>query len=229
MSARNGHRRAMWMPRSRGAVPGLLLMILGAWGALIPFVGPHFNFAYTPGREWAWSTARAVLEVLPGVAALLGGLVLILSGSRVTAMLGSWLAILAGIWFVIGRAVAPVFGIGSVGEPIGATSLKRAVLEIAYFSGLGTLIVFVGAVALTRLASRLAIDVEALERVNAAREEREAREAKPSTLYREPSYFSGLEEASHDQSSDALAKPRHAEGAGTGRRAAYLRWPHPTH
>ena len=38
------------MPRSRGAVSGLLLVILGAWGALIPFVGPHFNFAYTPDR-----------------------------------------------------------------------------------------------------------------------------------------------------------------------------------
>jgi len=169
-----------------------------------------------------------LLEVLPGVATVLAGLVLILSGSRITAMLGSWLAILAGLWFVIGRAVAPVLGIGSVGDPVAASTLKRAALEIAYFTGLGSLIVFVGAVALTRLASRLAIDVEALERVEAAREEREARAATPSLLYREPSYFSGLEEARHDPPSDALTKPRTSEGAGTGRRAAYLRWPHPS-
>jgi hypothetical protein len=54
--ALNGH--PLWMPRSRGAVSGLLLVILGAWGALIPFVGPHFNFAYTPDQDRAWSSAR---------------------------------------------------------------------------------------------------------------------------------------------------------------------------
>ena len=54
------------MPRSRGAVSGLLLVMLGAWGALIPFVGPHFNFAYTPNQDWAWTTARGWLEVFPG-------------------------------------------------------------------------------------------------------------------------------------------------------------------
>jgi len=42
-----------------GRLSGVLLLILGAWGALIPFVGPHFNFAYTPDQDWAWSTARA--------------------------------------------------------------------------------------------------------------------------------------------------------------------------
>src|ERR1700704_6690279 len=56
--AQDGHPGRLWMPRSRGAVCGLILVILGAWGALIPFVGPHFNFAYTPDKDWAWSTAR---------------------------------------------------------------------------------------------------------------------------------------------------------------------------
>ena len=148
------------MPRSRGAVSGLLLVILGAWGALIPFVGPHFNFAYTPDRDWAWSTARGWLEVLPGAATALGGLLLIVSGNRVTAMLGGWLAVLAGAWFVVGGQVAPLLGIGSAGDPIAATDRKRAVLEVTYFSGLGALIVFVGGVAVARLAVRLASDVE---------------------------------------------------------------------
>ena len=34
--------------RSRGALSGLLLVLLGIWGALIPFVGPYFHYAYTP-------------------------------------------------------------------------------------------------------------------------------------------------------------------------------------
>src|ERR1700744_2628368 len=151
------------MPRSRGAVCGLLLVILGAWGALIPFVGPHFNFAYTPDQAGAWSSAPGWLGGLPGVATVLGGLLLIFAGNRVSAMLGGWLAVLAGAWFVIGSEVAPLLKIGSPGDPVAATDRKRAVLEISYFSGLGALIVLVGGVVLARTAVRLARDVEVVD------------------------------------------------------------------
>ncbi|EUA34713.1 hypothetical protein I552_5502 [Mycobacterium xenopi 3993] len=53
------------MPRSRGAITGLLLVLLGAWGALIPFVGPYLDFAYTPNQPWTWTAARGWLEVFP--------------------------------------------------------------------------------------------------------------------------------------------------------------------
>ena len=151
------------MPRSRGAVSGLLLVILGAWGALIPFVGPHFNFAYTPDRDWAWTTARGWLEVFPGVATVLGGLLLIFSGNRAVAMFGGWLAVLGGAWFVVGGQFAPMLRIGTVGDPVATTERKRALLEVTYFSGLGALIVFLGGIALARLAVRLARDVVPLE------------------------------------------------------------------
>jgi hypothetical protein len=36
------------IPRSRGALSGVLLILLGAWGGLIPFIGPYFHYAYTP-------------------------------------------------------------------------------------------------------------------------------------------------------------------------------------
>ncbi|MGB8390627.1 hypothetical protein [Mycobacterium sp.] len=158
----NDQSGGLGMPRSRGAVSGLLLVILGAWGALIPFVGPRFNFAYTPDRDWAWSSARGWLEVLPGAATVVGGLLLIIAGSRVSAMLGGWLAVLAGAWFVVGGQIAPLLGIGSAGDPIAATDRKRAALEVSYFSGLGALIIFVGGVVLARTAVRLARDVQPL-------------------------------------------------------------------
>jgi hypothetical protein len=151
---------SLHMPRSRGAVSGLLLIILGAWGALIPFVGPYFHFAYTPDQTWAWSTARAWLEVFPGVTAVVGGVLLLISGNRATAMLGGWLAVIAGAWFVVGRTLAPTLRLGDVGQPIAATDAKHAVLEIAYFSGLGALIVFFGGAALARMSVRTARDVE---------------------------------------------------------------------
>jgi hypothetical protein len=151
---------SLHMPRSRGAVSGLLLIILGVWGALIPFIGPYFHFAYTPDQAWAWSTGRAWLEVFPGVTTAVGGFLLLVSGNRATAMLGGWLAAIAGAWFVVGRTLASTLRIGDVGQPIAATDAKRAVLEISYFSGLGALILFLSGAVLARVTVRTLRDVE---------------------------------------------------------------------
>jgi len=156
------------MPRSRGAASGFLLILLGAWGALIPFVGPYFDFAFTPDTEWTWTIARGWLEVLPGVATVLGGLLLLTSGNRATAMLGGWLTVLAGAWFVVGRALAAPLAIGDVGAPVAATDAKRAWLELTYFYGLGALIIFFGALALGRVSVRSARDVAYVQRPVAA-------------------------------------------------------------
>lgn len=151
---------SLHMPRSRGAFSGLLLLILGAWGALIPFIGPYFHFAYTPGQAWVWSTARAWLEVFPGATAAAGGFLLLISGNRATAMFGGWLAAIAGGWFVIGRSLASTLRLGDIGQPMAATDAKRAIIEIAYFSGVGALILLIGGAVLARVTIRTARDVE---------------------------------------------------------------------
>jgi hypothetical protein len=152
------------IPRSRGAASGFLLILLGVWGALIPFIGPYFDFAFTPDTEWTWTTARGWLEVLPGVATVLGGFLLLTSRNRVTAMFGGWLAVLAGVWFVVGRLFADVLPLGDIGAPIADTATKTAWVELAYFYGLGALIVFLGAVALGRLSVRSLRDIEHAQR-----------------------------------------------------------------
>ena len=152
------------MPRSRGAASGFLLILLGVWGALVPFVGPYFDFAFTPDQEWAWTAARGWLEVLPGAATAVGGFLLLSSRNRFTAMLGGWLTVFAGAWFVVGRALAGPLGLGDAGSPVAATETKRVVLELAYFYGLGVLIVFLGAIALGRLSIRSARDIRYAQR-----------------------------------------------------------------
>lgn len=183
------------IPRSRGAVIGLVLVILGAWGALIPFVGPNFDFAYTPGQ--AWTAARGWLEVLPGVATAVGGLLVLVSRNRGSALLGCWLAALGGAWFVVGRIVAPLVSVGSVGDPVGATDRKRAAVELAYFSGPGVLITLLAGAALARMAFRLARDVRPVDSV--------AQPVGPAPA--EPQH-SGLVEPDREVSTDALTKPR---------------------
>lgn len=150
----------MTIPRSRGAASGFLLVLLGLWGALVPFIGPIFGFAFTPDQAWTWTTGRGWLEVLPGVVTVLGGLVLLTSRNRATAVLGSWLSVAGGAWFVIGRALAGPLGLGDAGAPVADTETKRVWLDLSYFYGLGAVIIFLGALALGRVSVRSVRDVE---------------------------------------------------------------------
>jgi len=43
------------IPRSRGTFSGVLLVLLGAWGGLIAFIGPYFHYAYTPDSAWSYT------------------------------------------------------------------------------------------------------------------------------------------------------------------------------
>jgi hypothetical protein len=143
------------VPRSRGALSGFLLVLLGLWGGLIAFVGPYFHFAYTPDTAWYYSAGRLWLEILPGAATLLGGLILLGTRTRPVAMFGAWLAALGGAWFAVGRTLAPLWnssGAMAVGTPIGSTALIRTLEEISFFAGLGVVIVFLAAMSIGRLS-----------------------------------------------------------------------------
>lgn len=156
--------RTMRVPRSRGAVSGLLLILLGAWGALIPFIGPYLDYSYGTDETWHWTTARLWLEVLPGAATALGGLLLLISANRIRASFGGWLAALAGAWFVVGTTLAPLLHLGDVGRPLSQTDRGRAAAQIGYFYGLGAVILFLAAFALGRLAVVGVRDLRAAER-----------------------------------------------------------------
>ena len=159
------------VPRTRGVASGLLLVLLGAWGALIPFIGPYFHFAYTPATAWAYTVGRLWLEIIPGVATVIGGLILLVSAIRPVAIMGACLAAAAGAWFALGAVIAPVWtGYGTVGPnaipaalypgvPTGGP-LHMVAEHLAFFTGLGVVIVFISALALGRLAVIGARDVE---------------------------------------------------------------------
>jgi hypothetical protein len=171
----------MEIPRSRGAASGFLLILLGVWGALIPFVGPYFDFAWGTDQAWWWTAARGWLEVLPGVATVVGGLLLLASRNRATAMLGGWISVLAGAWFIVGRAFADAFRLGDVGRPLAAADAKFGLLDVAYFSGVGALIVFLGAIALGRLSVRSLRDIQFAQRSLATEPVAETAAVHPAT------------------------------------------------
>jgi len=156
------------VPRSRGALSGFMLMLLGTWGGLAPFIGPYADFGFEPANDpWIWTEARGWLEVIPAVVVVLGGLILLSSANRTAGAFGAWLAALGGAWFAVGNTVMTFFNGPVVGAPIGSAD-RQAAEQLAFFTGLGVVIVYFAALALGRLSVVGVRDVKLAEREAAA-------------------------------------------------------------
>jgi hypothetical protein len=143
------------MRRSRGALSGFLLALLGLWGALIPFIGPYFHYAYTPDVAWTYTTARLWLETLPGAAVFLGGILLIVATGRHVALFGAVLAAAAGAWFTLGATLSPLWNnhVTLGGSPASSAVYMRIMEQLGFFSALGVVIVFIAGAAFGRILS----------------------------------------------------------------------------
>jgi hypothetical protein len=154
------------IPRTRGAVCGMLLILLGLWGGLAPFIGPYLHFGFTPDKAWEYTSGRLYLSAIPGAAALVGGLMVLATRSRAFGISGGVLGALAGSWFVAGGGlVLDVLKRASVniGAPLQSASLTATLQDYleraALFFGLGALILFVGALAIGRFSMLAARDI----------------------------------------------------------------------
>jgi hypothetical protein len=155
------------IPRSRGVVCGVLLIVLGIWGGLAPFVGPYFHLGYAPDAAWKYNTARLYYSIAPGAAVLLGGLLIALTRNRVVGIIGGVLALLGGAWFIGG--VHFIIDVLHRSVPLG-TALVRAGTSVptwlyldslALFVGLGALVLFLGGLSIGRFSMVSASDVAA--------------------------------------------------------------------
>jgi hypothetical protein len=130
---------------------GLLLMLLGAWGAIVPFVGHHWGYGFTPNDTWHWTAARWWLEVLPGIGTFVAGFLISTTANRMTAVVAGWLGMASGAWFVLGTTFTSMWSAGNIGLPDGSPTL--VVWEhVGMFAGLGVVIVALSAFALGRFS-----------------------------------------------------------------------------
>ena len=154
----------MRIPRTRGAISGLMLLALGAWGALVPLIGPSFDLTIGSDATWDMTRGRFWLSLLPGVVAALGGLMLLVSRNRPMAILGAQLGLAAGVWFIVGPTLSQLWSTspGALGQAgFAAGDESRRVLEaMAYFYAVGAAITAFAALALGRLTLRSVRDVE---------------------------------------------------------------------
>lgn len=152
---RGGHTLATtWrVPRTRGATSGLLVLLLGAWGALVPFIGPQFGYGFTPDATWTMTAGRLWLEVVPGAVAVLAGLMLIGSKHRAMGVWAGWLGAVAGAWFAVGPLVVRLWNNGpQMGTPVASSTLQAVLEQIGMFTGLGVVMVFLTATAIGRFS-----------------------------------------------------------------------------
>lgn len=137
------------IPRSRGAVTGVVLVLLGIWAGLIHFVGPYFDYQADLADVWTFTWSRLWFGIVPGVAAIIAGLTLGPAADRVTANLATWLGGLAGIWLIIGPTLAEYW------TNAGPSSYVLEITEaIGIYYGLGGVILGLSAFVMGRISVR---------------------------------------------------------------------------
>jgi hypothetical protein len=45
---------------------GVVAVLVSAWGGIVPYVGPLFNYSGDGSEAWHWNLAHAVLALAPG-------------------------------------------------------------------------------------------------------------------------------------------------------------------
>ncbi len=155
------HRVRVYRPLGVAGM-GVLAALLGAWAAIVGFVGPEFGYQATNNSSWQWTTANWLLHLIPGGVAFVAGLaVLALAGAstlgaRSLIRLAALAIVAAGAWLVIGPALWPVFESGS---PYGSAATAQTAFtnQIGANLGPGLLLVALGAMIYEAIsASRLA-------------------------------------------------------------------------
>ena len=162
---------------------GAAIALIGAWAALVAYVGPTFGYPMPPGSDqpaWDWSASHTWRHLLPGVAAVVGG-VLIFTASRSRVLAGSLVALLAGIWMIISPFVVRAWLDGGGGGGGGdASTVMSIITPLGYHHVPGILTLGLSAFLIGRLTaretSRRDEDSEERRAVKAPPEERRERE-----------------------------------------------------
>ncbi len=164
-----GRRTAVRPYRLSIEMAGLLIVLLGAWGGIVPFVGPLFGFSGDGSSAWTLNMSHSMLSLAPGAVAVGCGLLVMLAGQflagrRVLAFAGLVVAV-CGAWFIIGPLAWPV--LKGTTFFVGDRPLRELAYWIGYSLGPGSLLVGLGAFVLGRpapAAAMPAVESETRER-----------------------------------------------------------------
>jgi|HubBroStandDraft_6_1064221.scaffolds.fasta_scaffold218611_2 hypothetical protein len=148
---RNAARTRVRLGRVGLGTAGVVAVLASAWGGIVPFVGPLFNFSGDGSGSWHWNLAHAVLALAPGAAGVLLGLFVIAESrgivvgkGRLSLAAAGTLLMVCGAWFAIGPLAWPV--LSNSGTYFAASShLRLLAYEVGYSIGVGLVLVVCGA------------------------------------------------------------------------------------
>ncbi|MGB2951937.1 MAG: hypothetical protein WBB74_00935 [Gaiellaceae bacterium] len=127
---------------------GLMILLLGVWGGIVPYVGPDFDYP-RGASAWQWTSTAWQLNLTAGALAVVGGLILAGAIFRAGAALGALASIVAGAWFVLGPVFTPVWHGGTtLGTLANGSTWMKVWVPLGYHYGTGLLIATFGALAL---------------------------------------------------------------------------------
>jgi len=93
----------------------LLLIVVSAWGGIVPFVGPAFGYSVDGSGSWHWSMTHAVAALVPGAIGVLIGLMVLASArgmvigrGRIGLATAGLIVIACGAWFAVAPWAWPV-------------------------------------------------------------------------------------------------------------------------
>lgn len=144
--------------RSAGlALTGLSTIVVGAWGAAGPYLGPLFGYKFSNVSSFQWTEPNALLRLAPGAVALLAGLIMVVGGARLGGSRvgpGFWglMTVACGAWFVIGPAAWILLGHPNPLLTVSPSSFGTFINEVGPQLGLGVLLAAFGAHAMGLLA-----------------------------------------------------------------------------
>jgi hypothetical protein len=140
------------VPVGRLGSVGVLMLLVGAWGGIIPFVGPVFGYSADGASSWHWNLSHALLWLAPGAAACVAAAIVlglvpfaaIDRGGPGVAIVG-FFAVACGAWFVIGPVAWPVL-YSSTPVFVHSSPLRELGYQVGYAFGPGVLLAAVGGI-----------------------------------------------------------------------------------
>lgn len=142
---------------ARARISGSVVLLVGTFGALVPLVGPAVGYKMGSSKAWTWSESIATLHVFPGIAALVGG-ALMLGRMRSTARVGAVIGLLGGVWFVVGPTFHPLWAKSGSMSMMHGSTWSQIWSSLGYHYGTGVVIAAAAAFGLGALASRAGAD-----------------------------------------------------------------------
>lgn len=165
--------------RARIRLLGICVLALGAWGGIVPYVGPLFGYRMATPNAWTWNTVNWQLHLAPGAAAVIAGILMLVGGAWL-ARLGGWLTLACGGWFVLGPLFASMWLTGAPETRVASSSLMQAARPLGYHYGTGLLLAAAGGYLLAAALPRLLPRTEPYPMTTAAPRAEARIEARPA-------------------------------------------------